>query len=459
MKIYTSKKLLAFGAAMFAICQTSIAQFTLNGQYRPRMELRNGFKTPINENTNPAAFVEHRAKLTAGYTQEKLGFKMSVQDVRIWGETGQINKSDYLLSTHEAYGEYKPSSKSTFRIGRQELAYDGHRLIGTLGWAAQARAFDAVKYMYADTVGNKLDVMVSWNQTGFGESAPEPAKLTGTYYATANGGGTTRIFNLPLPKSQQMLYYKKKLGAGTVGVMVLNDIFDAGNDTTHYSQFTFGLTPDFKFGDIKAGGQFYYTGGSAGKTLNTTADGYDATKLSGYMFNAYVQHTGLSFKPLLGVDYLSGDDETTTDIEGWAPSYGTNHKFYGFMDYFYVGNGHGGGNAKSAGLMDIYLKTTFKTGDKSKLLAHVHYFASTAARTGDYNEDGTTEEYTGGLGTEIDLVYVQKLTDGVVFKAGYSQMFGMTETMGVLKGYSESTAKQGLQSWAWAMINFTPKFL
>ena len=438
----------------------TFAQFTLEGQYRPRLELRNGFKTPINENTNPAAFVEHRAKLTAGYSEEKLGFKMSVQDIRIWGETGQINKSDYLLSTHEAYGEYKPSTKSTFRIGRQEMAYDGHRLIGTLGWAAQARSFDAVKYMYADTSGNALDVMVSWNQTGLGESAPEPAKLTGTYYATANGGGTTRIFNLGLPKSQQMLYYKKKLSSGTVGIMLLNDIFDAGNDTTHYSQFTAGVTPDFKFGDFKVGGQFYYTGGAAGKTLDTIDNKYNTTKLGGFMFNLTVQHTGLSFKPLIGVDYLSGDDKSTADkVEGWSPSYGTNHKFYGFMDYFYVGNGHGGGNAASAGLMDIYLKTTFKTGEKSKLLAHVHYFASTAERTGDYDADGNTEAYKGGLGTEIDLVYVQPLAPGVVLKAGYSQMFGTTDTMGVLKGYDKNTKKQGLQSWAWVMMDFTPKFL
>ncbi len=174
------------------------------------------------------------------------------------------------------------------------------------------------------------------------------------------------------------------------------------------------------------------------------------------MFNAYVQAPKVTGAPLLGVDYISGDDLSTTDkVEGWAPLYGTNHGWYGFMDYFYVGNGHGGGNQRSAGLLDIYLKTKFKLGEKSALLGHLHYFASTAARTSAV--DG--KEYSGGLGTEIDLVYVNKLTDGVTLKVGYSQMFGITETMKVLKGMAPDAEIKGMQNWAWVMIDFTPKFL
>lgn len=456
--MFTKKMVL--GAALLTTSVVGFSQFTLSGQYRPRVEVRNGFKTPMNTSQQTAVFSEHRARLTAGYKKDKMGFKMSLQDVRIWGEVGQINKSDHLLSAHEAYGEFYASPKSTFRIGRQEVIYDGHRLFGSLGWAAQARAFDAFRYLYKDTMGNQFDAMLSWNQTGYGDGAPEPAKLVGSNYSTTNGGNDYRIFNLPLPKSQAMLYYKKKFSSGSLGVMLLNDMFNSNDSTTEiHSQFTVGLTPDFKFSDIKVGGQFFFTGGAAGKTYDAVDDEYENIDLSGFMFNAYVQHTGIKGKPLLGVDYLSGDDESTSEVEGWSPSYGTNHKFYGFMDYFYVGNGHGGGNAKSAGLMDLYLKTAFKVGEKSKLLAHLHYFASTAERTGDYDGDGNTEAYSGGLGTELDLVYVRKLAPGIVVKAGYSHMFGLSETMGVLKGYTEATSLKGAQNWGWVMINFAPKFL
>ena len=440
--------------SVFALIAVRLsAQFTLDGQYRARVELRNGFKKPILEDQQPAAFVEHRARLIAGYKMEKVGFKLSLQDVRVWGETGQINKSDYLLSVHEAYGDYYATEKSTFRIGRQEIIFDGHRFFGSLDWAMQGRSLDALRYMYSDEKSN-LDVFVAWNQEGFGDGAPEPAKLTGNKYTIASGGGTTRIFNLPLPKSQVAAYYKYKFGKGDISILALNDMYDA-NDTTKntYSNNTIGLTPNLKFGDIKVGGELFTTVGAAGLTYNGTD--FEKKKLMGYMFSAYAQHTGIFASPLVGFDYLSGDDETTSDVEGWEPKYGTNHKFYGFMDYFYVGNGHGGGNAASAGLLDVYLKTVFKVDDKTKVLAHVHYFASTAERT----NATSGEKYSGTLGTEVDLVGVRTLAKGVVLKAGYSQMFGITDTMKQLKFGNPDQEIAGLQNWAWVMIAFSPKFL
>ena len=38
--------------------------------------------------------------------------------------------------------------------------------------------------------------------------------------------------------------------------------------------------------------------------------------------------------PELGVDYLSGTKTTSTKESAFDPAFGTNHKFYGFMDYF-----------------------------------------------------------------------------------------------------------------------------
>ncbi|RKD85061.1 alginate export family protein [Mangrovibacterium diazotrophicum] len=434
----------------------SYAQFTLEGQLRPRTELRNGFKKPILPDQEPAVFTEQRTRLVAGYKAEKYAFKLSIQDVRIWGETGQINKSDQLLSAHEAYGEYYASGKSTFRIGRQEVIYDGHRLFGSLDWAAQGRSLDALRYLYKDEKGNQFDLMAAWNQAGYGDGSPEPAKLVGNAYVITTGGGTnTRIFNLALPKAQLMAYYKKTLKSGDLAFMLLDDIYDVdATSGENYSNTTFGFTPNFTAGKVKFGGQFFYTGGANGKT--ETDGEYSKVDLSGYMANAYVQFTGVTGSPLFGVDYLSGDDESTTDkVEGWAPKYGTNHKFYGFMDYFYVGNGHGGVDAKSAGLVDIYLQTAFKLSEKAKLVGHLHYFSAPEART----NATTGESYDGYLGTELDLVFNYALTKGVVLSAGYSQMFGISDTMKQLK-LGDPTAKiGGMQSWGWLMINFSPKFL
>jgi hypothetical protein len=440
---------------LFTCASPTFAQFSLEGQYRPRTELRNGFKQPILPGQDPAIFTEHRARLVAGYKSDKLGFKLAIQDVRIWGETGQINKSDQLLSAHEAYGDYYASAKSTFRVGRQEVIYDGHRLFGSLDWAMQGRSLDAVRYLYNDGKGTQFDLMATWNQAGYGDGAPEPAKLTGNdYYITTGGGANPRIFNLALPKSQLMAYYKKTFKTGDLAFMLLNDTYNSNDSTSvAHGNFTLGITPNFVSGKVKFGGQFYYTGGSNGKTHNGSE--YENIDLGGFMVNAYIQHTGISGSPLLGVDYLSGDDESTAKVEGWSPKYGTNHKFYGFMDYFYVGNGHGGADAKSAGLLDIYLQTNFKIGEKAKLEGHLHYFASTSERT----NSATGESFKGTLGTELDLVLSRTLAKGVTLNAGYSHMFGITDTMKQLKFGNPSQDIGDMQSWGWVMLAFTPKFL
>ncbi len=428
----------------------SFSQFTLEGQYRPRFEYRDGFKTPIKDHTPSAAFTEQRTRLTAGYKSEKIGFKLSIQDVRIWGETGHINKSDALLSAHEAYAEYFASTKSTFRIGRQEIRLDGDRFVGSLDWAAQARSFDALRYLYSDTSGNEITAMLAFNQNG---TPSEPTKLTGNSYSGTVTSYTG--FNLNLPKAQQMLTYKKTLSPGnSISFMALNDVQQPVDSLQNvYSRYTLGLTPEFKKGDLKFGGQFYYTGGELSKT----------TKVSAYMFNVHVQHEGIFGKPELGVDYLSGEDgKDTKTLNGFNPLYGTNHAFYGFMDYFYVGNGHAvggnkvntvGGAHDNAGLIDIFLKTTFKTGEKSKLLAHLHYFSSPVELK---DKDGST--VSSGLGTEIDLVYVKPLAEGVKLNIGYSQMFA-TDGMKAVKYGDTSVKTKGMQNWAWVMIDFTPKFL
>jgi len=63
----------------------------------------------------------------------------------------------------------------------------------------------------------------------------------------------------------------------------------------------------------------------------------------------------MSMSPVLsaGVDYLSGDDgEDETKYKVFNTLYATNHKFYGFMDYFLNLPVHTYGK----GLMDMHGK-------------------------------------------------------------------------------------------------------
>lgn len=420
------------------------AQLTISGQFRPRTELRNGFKKPMKDGDNPAVFTEQRSRLIFDYTSKSIETRFAVQDVRVWGETGQINKSDGLLSVHEAFAAYKFSDTSKIVAGRQALVYDDHRILGSLDWAMQGRSHDALRFIY-NTPKIEVHLVGTFNQYS---SSQEPANLQrpdATFYPSVAGafaGTSDTRFQLPNPKTTQFVWLKKKGEGFSFSAIALNDGIQKDSSTIVWRQ-TIGLNPSLKASDLTINGSFYYQMGNAN----------DSVTLGGLLASVTVAHEGFgSVAPLLGFDYLSGDDKSTTDaIEGFNPLYGTHHKFYGFMDYFYVGNGHnGGGNEMSGGLMDVYAQLTFKT-KIGKILAHAHMFASP---TTVYNPtDGS--ELGSYLGSEIDLVYVKPLTKEAVLKVGYSQLFN-SESLDAAKGSYNAT--EGANIWAWAMLAFSPTF-
>ena len=145
----------------------------------------------------------------------------------------------------------------------------------------------------------------------------------------------------------------------------------------------------------------------------------------------------------LGFETISGDDVTTTDkTEAFFPLFGTNHKFNGFMDYFYVGR-----HANSVGLNDLNAKVVFKTGSTSKLLAKVHYF--TAAEK--------LEGMGADLGSEVDLVFTQKIKPYITLNIGYSHAF-MSDEFTQLRGIAEG-AEGDTNNWGWAMLTIKPNLI
>lgn len=425
------------------------AQFSLSGQFRPRTEMRNGFKKPIQNGEEIALFTEQRTRLTADYKSAAIETRLSFQDIRIWGEVGQINKSDQLLSVHEAYAIYSADSlgKHKIKFGRQELVYDDHRVLGSLGWAAQARSHDALRYMY-QSGGTQFHAIGIWNQNN---NKTEPQKLQNAHQGTfgnnyniqAGPNGTT-LFNLPQPKTALYLWFNTKIAGGKKGNISFLSMSEGyqRDSVTVIPLHTFGTTPTLIFGDIKLHSSFYYQMGSITNNV----------KINGMLAHLEFTYTKPKIKPTIGFDYLSGDDKTTANIEGFNPLHGTHHKFYGFMDYFYVGNGHnGGGNGASGGLMDAYFKTAFPI-KKSKLVTHLHGFMSPTDVTSN-----TGQQEGSFLGAELDLVWVKKMKEGVMLKVGYSQFLN-NEATSAIKGQDFANAL-GNQSWAWVMIDITPKFL
>jgi hypothetical protein len=148
-----------------------------------------------------------------------------------------------------------------------------------------------------------------------------------------------------------------------------------------------------------------------------------------------------------GNEYLSGNDMQNTSTatnKAFTPLYGTNHKFNGWMDYFYVGN-----HTNSVGLNDQYFRVNYSSGDFSAN-ATTHFFNS-AGNIYAISSQALLDKY---LGMETDLQLKYTFSKNTVLSAGYSRMFG-TESLEFLKGGdADETA-----DWLWLMITIKPKFL
>ena len=395
----------------------------ISAEVRPRFEFRHGYKTLIPDDYKAASFISQRTRLNAFYANKNFRVKLSLQDVRVWGDVSQLNRGDVNgTSIHEAWGEVMFSEKFSIKFGRQEIIYDDHRIFGSVAWAQQARSHDAAIIKIKPTKNHRIDIGLAYNANGE------------TLYKTDYAVNSYKTF--------QYGWYHGNFGNIGVSFLALNngraymDNADTANivEKIAYSQ-TIGPRITYKGDKIKANIAFYYQGGKNSKNVELSAM-YFGGDISFHLIK------GFSFG--IGTEYLSGT--ATNDIgngkdKSFAPLYGTNHKFNGWMDYFYVGN-HGG----NVGLTDIYLPLKYKY-DKWLFVLIPHYFMS-AATVSD-----ATKDYNNGLGTEIDITVKYSLSKAVQFQAGYSQMFA-TETMQVLKGGNYKNTN----NWAWLMITFKPTF-
>ncbi|WP_347160019.1 alginate export family protein [Pontibacter chitinilyticus] len=410
-------------ASLLCSAQAAFAQFSLSAEIRPRAELRNGFKTVQTDKESAAFFIEQRSRLNVNYAHDKLALRLSVQDVRVWGGTNQVYKADpSLMNVYEAYGEYRFTPELALRVGRQELDYDNARFLGNLDWAQQGRSHDAVRLMYADSTGFAVHMGAAFNQ-----NVPnEPTKLSNTFY-----GGLDNY------KTMQYLWLHKEGRLGKVSGLFFNDGRQRATDSTVFFRQTYGVLGERKAGPVTLGGELYYQGGKdpSGTKVSAVLAAFNATLLT--------KATPLT----LGVDYLSGSGATNTRNHAFAPLYGTNHGFYGFMDYFYVGNNHGQ-NGHTAGLTDVYLKTSFKLNPKMALLANYHHFES-PVRVVSMEDAGT--KLRSRLGEELDLVLNLNVNPEFNVKAGYSQLMA-TDALEALKGKKG----EGTNQWAWVMLTFKP---
>lgn len=421
---------------------SSKAQMTLTGEIRPRFEYRHGFSSPIDTLQKSAQFIQQRTRLNFGYKNEKIKVGIVLQDVRIWGNQSQLNAYDVnSYGMHEGWAEYSFNKKISMKVGRQELSYDDERIMGAVGWAQQARSHDAFVLKYADSTLT-IHGGVAYNQ--------DKINNTATSYTTTSSY-----------KEMQYLWINKQIKSFKISLLGLNvgQQSPIGVNSTRYIT-TAGTRFEYKTKPFFAGLNFYY---QSGDDITTKTDG-NPKKVNALLGGIDLSYTlKEKFTIGLGYEYISGQSKTDTtkaynDINhAFNPVFGTNHKFNGYMDYYYVSN-----HANNVGLQDII----FRLGYKQKALSinlDFHQFM-TAADALDSKELAKTGKYTAlnsNLGSEIDLTIGYKLQENVVVTGGYSHYLtsNTLATIKNVKDYKGDGRTNLTSNWAYVMISFKPNFL
>jgi hypothetical protein len=254
-------------------------------------------------------FVRHRARFGLRFAYgDELQAMFQVQDVRTWGEEtdtlGDFSADGFDL--HQGYMEIAFDPDLRLRIGRQEIGYLNHRLIGNVGFVEQARSFDAVRLM-ARAFDQQLSIDIMYARTF--DTLPVGSLLPDDVFAGA--------LRLQLGDwFQQSLITVIDLNSATDRVRLTNGLI---------------LQGDFPIG-LRFSIEAYLQAGSA------DTEGVDVGYFA-WMFGTRLRYTFLDsavapFIELFG-ELLSGDDDPNdADEKTFDTLFATNHRYYGEMDFF-----------------------------------------------------------------------------------------------------------------------------
>lgn len=433
-------------ALLLAFCLCPVAslaqthQFSLDGDFMERGELRIGGNDtdPSNGKEDFAAFILGRVRLTADY--QLLNEKGSpIMETRFSGQyCGTWGAESSALNIFEGWAKVYWGKGFSAKLGRQVLSYDDQRIFGSDDWSMTGISHDGLKLSY-EGHGHKVHLFGAFNQNLANISG-------GTYYT----GGIQPY------KGLAALWYHWELPKIPLGISVTaSDIMMEGEPSVvdvnlnqwEYHRFHQQLIGTYlNFHPKKWGVEASYY-----KQMGKEEGGLP--------LNAWMASGKVKFSPsekwtfTTGFDYLSGDPDFAVPpggmigmqrhevVKGFSSIYGSHHKFYGAMDFFYMSAYYGG---FTPGLQNAYAGATWKPA-KALSLDLAYHFLATAAKLRNAEQP---------LGHEVEFSASYDLGHGMSLSTGYTFMRG-TETMVILKRTSD---KRELH-WCWLMFRATPKFL
>jgi hypothetical protein len=417
------KKFLIFSIFTIILTYSGFSQFSISGEFRPRGEFRHGYKQLADDSLrkDPSAFVNQRSRINFNYKTDKYKVRLSLQDVRIWGD--QILKEDVAsTAVSAAWLSYKLCDSLWIKLGRQDLSFDDKLLLSSNDWNPNSQAHDALRLTYTGKFIN-ADYASAYNQSD--------ELTTGSNYSTTLVEKNYKMLNI--------LWLSKKIKSVKLQLAGIADGYQKpGTKSTLYMRYTYGGGLDIPFSTFLFQGRGFLQSGKTNK-------GQDI--LSNFFYANLTDTIVKNFIATIGFANYSGNDAKDTannKLNAFDPLYGSTHGVRGNMDYF-TSPAKG---TLGAGLQDIYLKTQYKCCKSSTIMLDFHAFM---LQNNYLKNNEIVDKY---LGAEIDLTYKYNVSKEATLELGYSYLMP-TKSLEVFSGGD----KNSLNHWAFIMFTLKPTFL
>lgn len=385
-----TQKMMNYGIIFFIMISNTVLlvaqDVKITGQVRHRSE-RND--KDFTESTSSYGVSFLRSRLNLKFDKENSYAFVQVQDARIFGsETNTLGDgSADAIDYHQAYFNVSDvfTKGLSIKIGRQEVAYANQRLMGSVGWHNIGRSFDGFTANYKREKYNaNFFSLIETESNALGDVGDK--NVRGVWVETSFVN-STRV---------DLFFINQNTSPGDVLNRHTYGVFSKGS----YSLGSMTLSQETDFA-LQSG-------------LN---EGNDvAASLFGTRVKLKPNNSAQKIWVGVGYDVVSGDDVSTSDDEAFNTLYATNHKYYGFMDYFLNVPVH----TQGAGLTDVVFSGGFKPKAKWSVKADYHILTSSQEMNG-----------LSAIGTELDLTAV----------------YGYSKDIKVITGASFFTPDELFNSW------------
>ncbi len=415
-----------------AIPQLISAQtVVIDGEIRPRMEYQDGYSKPILETNDPGVYTSQRTRLGMTFTSGLLTTQITLQDARVYGQYSNT-ATDATTGIYEAWAEMLLMPGGSLKLGRQTVKYDDNRLFSSPAWSITGTTHDLILFKYNI---NDFQAHLGLAYNNNSETATETFYTPGDKYRSMGylwlSSPTYKGFTLTAIAVAEGVQDTLGLGISKYKKTDLNQAITCGGNLKYANK-------DVPFSALATA---YFQAGN--NSLGKTMKGQLLAIKADYAFTNTISAT-------LGTDYLSGDNNGTTDgtQSNFKKLYGANHTFNGYMDYW--------NTPLTQGLLDYYGSATAKIGSKLSLEGAYHIFNSEFSGK---NKKGIA--FGKDLGSEFDLIATYKLNTWTTVQGGYCRYFSNNNTIVSKDIVTSSTVTPAIRTPQWAYVMFTikPSFL